>query len=54
MKVRVTIMTENDEHLPDISKEEIEARAKLGWNVILAMIGSSDVAYVESCELVEE
>lgn len=54
MKVRVTIMTENDKHLPDFSKEEIETIAKLGWNAILATFETSDVAYVESCELVEE
>lgn len=56
MKIRVTLMTENDKHLPGYSKEEIEAEAKDGWNTLLAalLLGCDDTAYTESCELVEE
>ena len=56
MKIRVTLMTENDKHLSGYSKEEIEAEAKDGWDTLLAalLFGMNDTAYVESCELVEE
>lgn len=58
MKIRVTIMTENDKHLDDqYSKELIERKAKDGWDFVLkALAISSDkneTASVESCELVE-
>ena len=53
MKIRVTIMSENDKHIPDLSKETIEAIAKTGWQIVLDSLGSDDIAYVESCELVE-
>ena len=54
MKIRVTIMTENDTH-SDHSKEEIERTAKTGWNQLLMILGGGvDRAYVESCELVED
>lgn len=56
MKIRVTLMTENDKHLPGYSKEEIETEAKAGWDGLLfaLLFGCNDTAYVESCELVEE
>lgn len=56
MKIRVTLTTENDKHLPGYSKEEIEAEAKDGWDTLLSamLFGLDDKAYVESCELVEE
>ena len=58
MKIRVTIMTENDKHLDDqYSKELIERKVKDGWDFVLkALVISSDkneTASVESCELVE-
>ena len=58
MKIRVTIMTENDKHLDDqYSKELIERKVKDGWDFVLkALAISSDkneTASVESCELVE-
>lgn len=58
MKIRVTIMTENDKHLDEkYSKEIIEQKAKYGWDFVLkAMLLSSDkneTVFVENCELVE-
>lgn len=57
MKIRVTLMTENDKHV-DASKEEIERQAKIGWDMVIKMILSASLsrenAYVESVELVEE
>lgn len=56
MKIRVTLMTENDKHL-NVSKEEIEEKAKIGWELLCMMFnntyGQEDVATVEKCELVE-
>ena len=61
MKIRVTLMTENDKSLPEgVSKERMEAEARMGWQMLLNMFTSdefntnNDTAYVESCELVEE
>lgn len=59
MKLRVTLMTENDKHLPCISKEELERMAKEGWETTLKYLlqfstDKSENACVESCELVEE
>lgn len=58
MKIRITIMTENDKHLDEkYSKELIEQKAKDGWDFVLkALAISSDkneTVFVESCELVE-
>ena len=56
MKIRVTLMTENDKHL-NVSKEEIEEKAKIGWELLCMMFnntyGQEDVVTVEKCELVE-
>ena len=55
MKIRVTIMTENDKHRLDVPKEKIEQVARTGWNQLLTDLTPSDEkAYVESCELVED
>ena len=58
MKIRITIMTENDKHLDEkYSKEFIEQKAKDGWDFVLkAMLLSSDkneTVFVENCELAE-
>lgn len=58
MKIRITIMTENDKHLDEkYSKEFIEQKAKDGWDFVLkAMSLSSDkneTVFVENCELVQ-
>ena len=56
MKIRVTILTENDIENP-VSKEWMEKTAKDAWQLMLDNIcaGSdhNDKAIVESCELVE-
>lgn len=59
MKIRTTIITENNMHTPGISKEQIEALNTTAWTqVLMHMVSCSDDksenAYVESCELVEE
>lgn len=58
MKLRVTIISENDRHISNESKEKIEEAAKKGWNILLntlSMLSSDDSnAHVESCELLEE
>ena len=58
MKIRITIMTENDKHIDEkYSKELIEQKTKDGWDFVLkALAISSDkneTAFVESCEMVE-
>lgn len=55
MKIRVTLMTENDKPLREgVSKDLIEAEAKMAWQLFLNLMRGDDTAYVESCELVEE
>lgn len=59
MKIRTTIITENDAHLPGVPKEQIEALNITAWTEALTHLIScckdnSENAYVESCELVEE
>ena len=59
MKVRVTIMTENDKHVPETySDYYLENQTRLGWNMILEGLAglnhdSLDKAYVEKVEVVE-
>ena len=58
MKIRITIMTENDKHIGEkYSKELIEQKTKDGWDFILKALAISsnenETASVESCELVE-
>ena len=55
MKIRVTLMTENDRDVPEnMTDEEFERLAVVGWDALLATLkGSDEVAYVEKCELVE-
>ena len=58
MKIRITIMTENDKHLDEkYSKELIEQKAEDAWDFALKAIAISsdknETAFVESCELVE-
>jgi hypothetical protein len=55
MKIRVTLMTENDKPLPEgVSKEQMEERTAMAWDIMLKLMGGPDKGYVESCELVEE
>lgn len=58
MKIRITIMTENDKHLDEkYSKELIEQKAKDAWDFVFKALAISsnknETASVESCELVE-
>ena len=58
MKIRITIMTENNKHLDEkYSKELIEQKAKDGWDFALKALAllseKNETASVESCELVE-
>lgn len=59
MKIRITIMTENDKHIDEkYSKELIEQKTKDGWDFVLKALATSsdknETAFVESCELVEK
>lgn len=55
MKIKVTLLTENDKHL-DKSKEEIEELAKRGWNFFCAdynVKNPSERVTLEKLEVVE-
>ena len=56
MKIRVTILTENDV-VNRVPKERMETLAKRAWRVVLDSVcagsDTNDKAIVESCELVE-
>lgn len=59
MKIRITIMTENNRHFEGkYSKEMIERKAKDAWDLVLKMLvlktGEDEFAKVEKCELVEK
>lgn len=56
MKVRVTLMTENNKHISeDISDEEIQKIAEYTWNIFIKMLNDDpdDKAYLEKVEVVE-
>lgn len=56
MKVRVTLMTENNKHInEDISDEEIQKIAEDTWNIFIKMLNddTDDKAYLEKVEVVE-
>ena len=58
MKIRMTIMVENNEHLDEkYSKDLIEQKTKDGWDFVLKGLALSseniETALVERCELVE-
>lgn len=56
MKVRVTFMTENDEHLDEnISDEELQELAEDGWRAFAALLSmrGSDKMKLEKVEIVE-
>lgn len=55
MKVRVTLMTENDKHMPFANKEEAERVCRQAWNQFCETVNSvsgekSTVEYVEVIE----
>ena len=57
MKIRVTLMTENDKHIPvdKINDEELLKKTKQGWDLLLAMINAqgNESSVVENIEIVE-
>lgn len=55
MKIRVTLMTENDDHFR-ISKEELERLATESWEKVIKLLNEigSNNARLERCEVVEE
>lgn len=58
MKIRVTLMTENDKHL-DIPDDQLRAVAEKAWNWMLSnfnmfKLDPSDHATVEAVEIVEK
>ena len=53
MKIRVTLMTENDKHM-DASNDKLQEITKAAWDMLLAMVSADDeTGYVESVEIVE-
>lgn len=53
MKIRLTVLTENDKHV-NVPKEELERKTKAAWNMFFAMLSESgETATIEKCEVVE-
>ena len=57
MKIRLTIMTENDKHIDErISDERVEQMVAMAWQMILDNLPGKSLdekGIVEKCELVE-
>lgn len=57
MKVRVTLMTENDRHADEsVSDEKIQKLAELSWSVVadtLSNYDEDDITIVEKVEVLE-
>lgn len=56
MKVRVTLMTENDKHMPLETREAQEATCRVGWEMICKLLNDmsqGEKATVESVEVIE-
>ena len=56
MKVRVTLITENDKHMPLKTKEEQTAACRAGWEMICNLLNDmspEEKAMVESIEVIE-
>lgn len=56
MKVRVTLMTENDKHMPLETREAQAAACRVGWEMICKLLNDMAVdekATVESIEVIE-
>ena len=56
MKVRVTLITENDKHMPLKTKEEQTAACRVGWEMICNLLNDmspEEKAMVESIEVIE-
>lgn len=52
MKVRVTLMTENDKPV-EVLGEDAEEKVKKAWDMLVGLLNrvSKDTAYVESVEI---
>ena len=52
MKVRVTLMTENDKPV-EVLGEDAEEKVKMAWDKLIGLLNivSKDTAYVESVEI---
>lgn len=57
MKVRVTLMTENDKHIPPevISDDDLLKKVKEGWDFVMSYINlqSNETNIVENVEIIE-
>lgn len=56
MKVRITLMTENDKHASDdISDADLQAQIELGWNMFINLFckDKGEKANVEKIEVLE-
>jgi len=56
MKIKITLMTENNEHL-DMPKEDIEANALVAWQTLCSLINifnPEERIEIENCEVIEE
>ena len=56
MKVRVTLMTENDKHMPLATREAQAAACRVGWEMICKLLNDmsdGEKATVESIEVIE-
>lgn len=55
MKIRLTIMTENDKPIDDkYSTEEVEEKTKKAWDFVLNLLAQNgEKVIVEKCELVD-
>lgn len=55
MKLRITLMTENDKHLPNYSAAEIADAAHAAWQLLLDTLADPhEKADVESVEVIEK
>ena len=58
MKVRVTLLTENDRPIPDVPMDVLKRKVKDAWELCLRMIviagDGNDTAVVESVEILED
>jgi hypothetical protein len=56
MKVRVTLMTENDKHMPLKTKAEQEAACRVAWELLCMVMmeaSQNDRVALESVEVIE-
>ena len=55
MKVRITLMTENDRHITNASKAAVEDLARKAWEAFcILQSGKGEKATVESIEVIEQ